>query len=82
MTKRNSFHSIFELQLLDLANQRLGYVWMTLDHRNASKMRLEHILSITNILEVPWTRILLTKVHFQGSDQMVLNTLLHAVQSR
>ena len=48
---------------------------MTLDHRNASKTRLEHILSITNIIEVPWTRILLTKVDFQGSGQLMLNTL-------
>ena len=76
MTKRNSFHSSFELHLPDFAKQCLGYVWMTLDHRNASEMRLGRILSITNIIEVPWTRISLTKVYFQGSGQMVLNTLI------
>ena len=53
----------------------MGYVWMTLDHRNASEIRLEHILSMTDIIEVPWTRILLTEMDFQGSGQLVLNTL-------
>ena len=75
MTKRNSFHSIFQLQLPDLAKYCRGYVWMALDPRNASEMRLGRILSITNIIEVLWTRISSENVHFQGSDQMVLNTL-------
>ena len=48
MTKRNTFHRIFWLQLPDFVKYCLGYVWMTLDHGNASKTRLEHILSITN----------------------------------
>ena len=75
MTKRNSFHSIFWLQLPDVAKYCRGYVWMALDHRNASAMRLGHILSITSIIQVLWTRITSTKVHFQGSDQMLRNTL-------
>ena len=75
MTKRYSFHSIFELQLPDLAKYCRGYVWMALDPRNASEMRLGHILSITNIIQVLWTRITSTKVHFQGSGQMLRNTL-------
>ena len=37
---------------------------MTLDHRNASEMRLGHILLITNIIEVPWARILFDKSAF------------------
>ena len=75
MTKRYSFHSIFELQLTDLAKYCRGYAWMALDPRNASEMRLGHILSITNIIQVSWTRISSTKVHFQGSDKMLRNTL-------
>ena len=76
MTKRNSFHSIFELQLVRFGEVVPGVVCMTLDYRNASEMRLWHILLITNVKEVFWTRILLTKVDFQGSGQMMLNTLL------
>ena len=62
--QRNSFHSDFELHLADLAKQCLGYVWMTFDNRNASEMRLGHILLITNIIEVLWTRILFDKSAF------------------
>ena len=75
MTKRNSFHIIFELHLPVVAKHCLEHVWVALDHRSGLKMRLGHLLSITNIIEVPWTRFLLTKVHFQGSGQMMLNTL-------
>ena len=75
MTKRYSFHSIFELQLPDLAKYCRGYVWMALDPRNASEMRLGHILSITNIIQVLWTRITSTKLYFQGSGETLRNTL-------
>ena len=75
MAKRNSFHSIFWLQLPDVAKYCLGYVWRALDHRNASAMRLGHILSITNIIQVLWTRITPTKLYFQGSGETLQNTL-------
>ena len=77
MTKRNSFHCIFWLQLPDVAKYCRGYVWMVLDPRNASQMRFGHILSIANIIQVLWTRITSTKEHFQGSGQMLRNTLLY-----
>ena len=76
MTKRNTFHSIFWLQLPDFAKYRLEHVWMVFDSRNASEMRLGRILSITSIIQVPWTRITSTKVYFQGSGKMLRNTLL------
>ena len=75
MTKRNTFHSIFWLQLPDFAKYHLEHVWMVFESRNASEMRLGRILSITNIIQVPWTRITSTKVNFQGSGQMLRNTL-------
>ena len=53
----------------------MGYVWMTLDHRNASKIRWGRILSMTDIIEVLWTRISLIEMDFQGSGKLVLNTL-------
>ena len=77
-TERNTFHSIFWLQLPDFAKYRLEHVWMVFDSRNASEMRLGRILSITNIIQVPWTRITSTKVHFQGSGKMLRNTLHRA----
>ena len=76
MTKRNSFHSIFWLQLPDVAKYCRGYVLMALDHWNASAMRLGHILSITNIIQVLWTRITPTKLHFQGSGETLRNPLV------
>ena len=51
---------------------------MTLGYWNGSEMRLGHILSITSIIEVSWTRISSTKIAFQGSEQMLRNTLLIA----
>ena len=48
---------------------------MTLGYWNGSEMRLGHILSITNIIEASWSRIPSTKVAFQGSEQMLRNTL-------
>ena len=55
---------------------------MILTVRNALVIRLERILSMTNVIEVPWTRISSTKVHFQGSGQMLRNTLLRNLITR
>ena len=48
---------------------------MVYGSRNASGVRTGRIFSITITIQVPQTPITSAKVHFQGSGQLMLNTL-------